>query len=121
MNQEQKDFLNLRHFPGVLSREQVAWRLGLNVAEIDILLAAGKLTPLGKPKKNSKKVFANSDVERCLDSDFLAHAQKCIANFWEKKNRSRKSRWFADAPAADDALTLPTGRNHKSIRNIQTA
>ncbi len=93
MNAEQITFLNLRHFQGVLNREEAAWRLGFSPFEIDILVSGGRLSPLGKPKRNSKKVFATVEIERCIqDLDWLHRAQRTISDFWEKKNRGRRDR-----------------------------
>ena len=91
MNAEQITFLNLRHFPGVLSRDEAAKRMGYSPVEIDILVSGGRLTPLGKPKRNAKKVFATLEIERCIqDMDWLHRAQRTIMEYWEKKNRSRR-------------------------------
>ncbi len=90
MKPEQREFLNLRHFPGMLSRQQAAWRLGVEEHEIDILASAGRVTALGKPKKNGKRVFANVEIERIIqDQDSMHRNQRTIIEFWEKKNASR--------------------------------
>lgn len=64
MHPEQKEFLGLLRLPAVLSREQVAWRLGLEPREIDILVSGNKLRPLPRPSRTSKKQFAAITVER---------------------------------------------------------
>lgn len=90
MKPEQREFLNLRHFPGVLSRQQAAWRLGVEEHEIDILASAGRVTALGKPKKNGKRVFANVEIDRLIqDQDSMHRNQRVIIEFWERKNASR--------------------------------
>lgn len=115
MKQEQLDFLNVRHFPGVMSREETAWRCGFSTVEIDILCAAGKLIPLGKPKKNAKRVFATVDIERCIhDMDWMHRAQRTIIEFWERKNRSR--RCFTERSADQNTNSLrQTGDQRSSI------
>lgn len=93
MKPEQREFLNLRHFPGVLSRQQAAWRLGVEEHEIDILSNAGKLTALGNPKKNCKRVWGATEIERCVESmEWLNAAQKTITAWWYRKNKSRLSK-----------------------------
>jgi hypothetical protein len=114
MTPEQTAFLNLRHFPGVLNREQAALRSGFAPHEIDILSNAGRLTALGKPKKNCKRVFANIEIERCIqDMDWLNRAQRTITDWWDRKNRSRIAK-------DDSATTSPSSvTSQKSSRSIQ--
>lgn len=115
MTPEQTAFLNLRHFPGVLNREQAALRSGFAPHEIDILSNAGKLTALGKPKKNCKKVYSAFELERCLqDVEWLNVAQKTITSWWDRKNKSRRLNHNVATPQA------PTQSFSRSIQKAST-
>ena len=100
MKDEQRQFLNLARFPAVLSREQVSWRLGFELHEIDILIAAKKLKPLAKPARTGKKQFANVTIERLAnDENALDALRATIIRFWEAKNASRTG---SSLPTSED-------------------
>ena len=52
MNNEHREFLNLRRLPGAIDAAQAAILLGVNDANITILVARGFLKPFGKQLAN---------------------------------------------------------------------
>lgn len=81
--------LNVTRLPARLSPEQVAELLGVRPHDIPVLVRARILTPLGRPKQNSVKWFAASDVEAlCRDTKAMNRAQLEIQRHWEKHNHA---------------------------------
>src|SRR5664279_3217636 len=59
--------------------------------DIQVLMSAGKLTPLGDPAPNAPKWFAAVEViELATDRDWLHKATKDVAKYWRHK-RERQS------------------------------
>jgi hypothetical protein len=57
-------------------------------SDMQILLAVGKLTPLGDPAPNAPKWFAAVEVIRlAADKDWLHKATQEIAKFWKNKRQ----------------------------------
>lgn len=91
MSPDQREFLNLIHLPAVLTREQAGWVLGYTPVEIDILRSAGVIAALGRPKRNSRKVYMREEIMKLQqDKRLLDRAQVAISNYWERKNASRR-------------------------------
>ena len=64
--------------------------LGFTVNDIQILMAVGKLTPLGDPAPNAPKWFAAVEMIRlAADQDWLHKATKEVAKFWRNKRERR--------------------------------
>jgi hypothetical protein len=58
---------------------------------MQILLALGKLTPLGDPAPNAPKWSAAVEMIRlAADQDWLHKATKEIAKFWKNKREKRQ-------------------------------
>ena len=69
----------------------VAKLLGFGEADIQILMAAGKLTPLGDPAPNAPKWFAAGEMIRlAADQDWLHKATKEISKYWRHKRERRQ-------------------------------
>jgi hypothetical protein len=91
MNNECKDLLNLATLPARLNRTQAANYLGFEPDHITLLIKAGLLRPLGRPKPNSDKYFAAVKLaELRQDEQWLSRATLFISQHWRNKN-SRKS------------------------------
>lgn len=91
MSPEQREFLNLEKAPARLSVEQTAWRLGFQMHDVPVLVAAGLLHTLGHPAANAPKYFAGSEVESLHnDRKWLARATDAIQNHWRRRNVQRK-------------------------------
>jgi hypothetical protein len=66
--------------------------------DIQILMAAGKLMPLGDPAPNAPKLFAAVQVIRlAADQDWLHKATKEIAKYWRCK-RERRAKELKRSP-----------------------
>jgi hypothetical protein len=88
--QEKFAFLDCRRLPGRLNTSETALVLGFQEHDIALLVAAKLLRPLGKPAPNAPKYFAAVDIAaRAEDRDWLSHATRALARFWNEKN-SRK-------------------------------
>lgn len=75
-----------RNLPARLSALEVAKLLGFAEHDIPILMAAGKLTPLGNPARNAPKWFAAVEIIRlATDVDWLHKATKELARYWRSK------------------------------------
>ena len=58
---------------------------------IQFLMGAGKLTPLGDPAPNSPKWFAAVEmIQLSVDQDWLHKAKKDIAKYWRNKRERRQ-------------------------------
>jgi hypothetical protein len=71
--------------------EQVAKLLNCSTEDVAILISAGKLRALGKPRPNAVKFFSAIELITLLaDPDWLDEATKTIVQFWRRKNARRK-------------------------------
>jgi len=92
MNNECKALLSLVNLPARLSRTQAADYLGFEPDHITLLIKAGLLKPLGRPKPNSDKYFAAVKLaELRQDEQWLSRATSLISQHWNDKN-ARKSK-----------------------------
>lgn len=82
-----------RNLPARLDVSTTAKLLGFAEHDIQILMGAGKLTPLGDPAPNAPKWFAAVEIIRlATDKDWLHKATKEIAKHWRhKRERSLNS------------------------------
>jgi hypothetical protein len=76
--------------PARLDVVATAKLLGCAEHDIQILMAVGKLTPLGDPSPNAPKWFAAVEIIRLVtDQDWLHKATKEIAKYWRIKRERR--------------------------------
>ena len=81
-----------RNLPARLDVAATAKLLGFAESDIQVLMAVGKLTPLGDPSPNAPKWFAAVEVIRlAADQDWLHKATKDVAKFWRNKRVRRQS------------------------------
>ena len=79
-----------RDLPARLDVAQTSKLLGFAENDIQILMAVGKLTPLGDPALNAPKWFAAVEMIRlAADQDWLHKATKEIAKCWRNKRERR--------------------------------
>jgi hypothetical protein len=72
--------------PARLDVSATAKLLGFAESDIRVLMAAGKLTPLGDPAPNAPKWFAAIEMIRlAADQDWLHKATKKISQYWRQK------------------------------------
>jgi hypothetical protein len=75
-----------RNLPARLDVAATAKLLGFTENDIQVLMAVGKLTPLGDPAPNAPKWFAAVEMIRlATDQDWLHKATKEIAQYWRHK------------------------------------
>lgn len=92
MNNECRALLSLVTLPARLNRTQAADYLGFEPDHITLLIKAGLIKPLGRPKPNSDKYFAAVKLaELRQDEQWLSRATQYICQHWtEKNNRNGK-------------------------------
>ncbi len=72
--------------PARLDVAATAKLLGFAESDIQVLMAVGKLTPLGEPAPNAPKWFAAVEMIRlAADQDWLHKATKEISKYWRQK------------------------------------
>jgi hypothetical protein len=87
MNNECKELLNLATLPARLNRTQAANYLGFEPDHITLLIKAGLIKPLGRPKPNSDKYFAAVKLSSLRqDETWLSRATQYICQHWNDKN-----------------------------------
>ena len=92
VNSECKNLLSRVTLPARLSRTQTADYLGFEPDHITLLIKAGLLKPLGRPKPNSDKYFAAVKLaELRQDETWLSRATQFISQHWNDKN-ARKTK-----------------------------
>lgn len=92
MNNERRALLSLVTLPARLNRTQTADYLGFEPDHITLLIKAGLLKPLGRPKPNSDKYFAAVKLaELRQDEQWLSRATQFISQHYNDKN-ARKSK-----------------------------
>jgi hypothetical protein len=79
-----------RNLPARLDVTATAKLLGFAEHDIQILMAVGKLTPLGDPAPNAPKWFAAVEIiQLAADRDWLHKATKEISKYWRQKRERR--------------------------------
>ena len=79
-----------KDLPARLLAEQVAKLLNCSTENVAILVSAGKLRPLGRPKPNAVKFFnAIQLIALLADPEWLDEATKTIGQHWRRKNAQR--------------------------------
>jgi len=80
------DPLTVLRLPARLDAAQTARLLGFAEHDIQILLQAKLLHPLGKPARNAPKRFALIEIETlCTDRQWLDAATKRLGQYWKNK------------------------------------
>jgi hypothetical protein len=80
----------VRDLPARLYSSQVAKLLNCTADDVAILISAGKLRPLGKPRPNAVKLFSAIELIGLLaDREWLDEVTKTIAYYWRRKNAKR--------------------------------
>lgn len=81
-----------KDLPARLQVNQVAKILNCSNDDVTVLMSAGKLKPLGKPRPNAVKYFSSIELMiRVADQEWLDDATKAIATYWRRKNERRKN------------------------------
>ena len=79
-----------KDLPARLLAAQVAKLLNCSTEDVAILVSAGKLRALGKPKPNAVKFFSSIElITQLADREWLDEATKTIGQYWKRKNARR--------------------------------
>jgi hypothetical protein len=82
----------LKDLPARLHATQVAKLLNCSTDDVAVLVSAGKLRPLGKPRPSAVKYFGTIELFALLaDRSWLDDVTKTISAYWRRKNERRKS------------------------------
>ena len=88
-----------KDLPARLLAGQVAKLLNCTTDDVSILVSAGKLRALGKPRTNAVKFFSAVELIALLaDRDWLDEATKTIGQFWRRKNARRHGLTLENRP-----------------------
>jgi hypothetical protein len=80
-----------KNLPARLDVAATAKLLGFAEHDIQILMALGKLTPLGDPAPNAPKWFAAVQIVLLAgDVDWLHKATREISKYWRRKRECRQ-------------------------------
>ena len=114
-----------KDIPARLLAGQVAKLLNCSTDDIALLVSAGKLRALGKPKPNAVKFFSAIELITLLaDPDWLDDATKTIGQFWRRKN-ARRNGGNCSIGDPQESMTggaaYPAGAAHKDqAQKLQT-
>ena len=79
-----------KDLPARLLAAQVAKLLNCSTEDVGILVSAGKLRALGRPKPNNVKFFSAVELFALLaDREWLDDSTKTIGQYWRRKNARR--------------------------------
>ena len=79
-----------RNLPARLDVAATAKLLGFAEHDIQILMAVGKLKPLGDPAPNAPKWFAAVEmIQLGADKEWLHKATKELSKYWRRKRQRR--------------------------------
>ena len=82
-----------KNIPARLLAGDVAKLLNCSTEDVAILVSAGKLRALGKPRPNAVKFFSSIElITHLADSEWLDEATKTIGLYWKRKN-ARRNGW----------------------------
>ncbi|HOX02165.1 MAG TPA: hypothetical protein P5555_07390 [Candidatus Paceibacterota bacterium] len=80
--------LNLARLPARLDVGQTAQLLGFLEHDIQVLMRARLLKPLGNPAPNGHKFFASAEIlQLAQDRSWLDRATKAVSARWQERNR----------------------------------
>lgn len=87
----------LRGLPARLDAAQTAKLLGFAEHDIQILMAAGKLKPLGEPAPNAPKWFSAIEIiGLAADGVWLSRATRELSKYWRRKRERQNDDGLAD-------------------------
>ena len=82
-----------KDLPARLLAAQVAKLLNCTTEDVAILVTAGTLRALGKPRPNAVKFFSAVELIALLaDPDWLDEATKTIGQFWRRNEHRHENR-----------------------------
>ena len=94
-----------KELPARLLAGQVAKLLNCTTDDVAILVSAGELRALSKPRPNAVKFFSTVELIALLaDRDWLDEATKTIIQHWRRKNARRNG--LTTEEQANGAVTM---------------
>ena len=88
-----------KDLPARLDAAETAKLLGFAEHDVQILMASGKLTPLGDPAPNAPKWFAAMEIiGLAADNDWLNRATKEVSKYWRHKRERQQNSGAAYPP-----------------------
>ena len=92
VNPDQSESASLPRHPAFLTRAQVAWCIGIQVHEVEILIATKCMPVPCNAKANKIKVIGAVTLQRLISNEaWLNRARKAIIKYWRRKNASRSA------------------------------
>ena len=89
-----------KDLPARIDVATTAKLLGFTESDMQILMGARKLTPLGDPAPNAPKWFAAVEMIRlATDKDWLHKATKEVAKYWRQKRERQPASAFTSRMA----------------------
>lgn len=99
-----------KNLPARLDVAMTARVLGFAEHDIQILMAARKLTPLGDPAQNAPKWFCAVEVlQLASDREWLHKATKEVSKYWRHKRERRSDHGGKVSPDSSPEVT-PEGQ-----------
>jgi hypothetical protein len=96
-----------KQLPARLDTTATAKLLGFAEHDIQILMAARKLTPLGDPAPNAPKWFAAVEIiQLATDRDWLHRATKEVSKYWRHKRERQAALALAVDPLRPGRVEL---------------
>lgn len=101
MSNEQRQFLSLPRYPGLISLLEACWLLGLVEHQGKILVRKGLLVPAGKRRRPRKaRMFISAYIlELAQDRDWLNKARDVLVSHWEEQNSEKHGRFQRTPPS----------------------
>jgi len=94
-----------KDLPARLLAGQVAKLLNCSTDDVAILVSAGKLRALGRPRPNAVKFFSSIELITLLaDPAWLDDATKTISQYWRRKHARRNGLSTEEEPGAAVAV-----------------
>ena len=79
-----------KDLPARLLAAQVAKLLNCTTDDVALLVSAGRLKPLGRPRVNAVKLFSSIELFTLLaDRPWLDEVTRTIGQYWRRKNERR--------------------------------
>ena len=113
-----------RDLPARLDVAETSKLLGFAEHDIQILMAVGKLTPLGDPAPNAPKWFAAVEMIRlATDEDWLHKATKEISKYWRHKRERRSVNFRAGKVTPNSSPKVSPGEQlgggSRAMRSVE--
>ena len=109
-----------KDLPARLLAAQVAKLLNCTTEDVALLVTAGKLRALGKPRTNAVKFFSTVELIALLaDPDWLDEATKTIGLYWKRKNARRRG--LPGEPPADEDNSRVKSSPDSAMARAQTS